>query len=78
MAQETAAGRLIIEAGTQVRILPIDQDDDGLGDYEVRAAGTLEIRGTAAEPVIFSIEGPPGRPGGLRLAPNLLPHGCPP
>ncbi|MCA9548274.1 MAG: right-handed parallel beta-helix repeat-containing protein, partial [Myxococcales bacterium] len=44
---------LQIEAGTTVRVAPIDQDGDGVGEYTLTARGALVLDGTADAPVRF-------------------------
>jgi len=48
---------LTIDAGTSVLFTPIDQDNDGVGDYDIEIDGSLVVNGTEAEPVLFSVYG---------------------
>ncbi len=45
---------LVISAGTTVVFVELDQDNNGVGDYELLVNGSLEVEGTESEPVIFT------------------------
>ncbi len=55
--------RLVVEPGTRVVFAFRDDDGDGWGDASVRVEGNLVVRGTASEPVRFTPEDEPVRPG---------------
>jgi hypothetical protein len=45
---------LTIDAGTTVSVVKVDQDANGIGDYDISVEGTLIVNGTADNPVIFT------------------------
>jgi hypothetical protein len=48
---------LTIADGTSVLFINADQNNDGVGDYEIEVDGDLVVNGTAASPVVFSVQG---------------------
>ena len=51
-----AAGQtLTIASGTTVVFVEVDQNHDGFGDYDLIIDGKLDVQGTAADPVIFTV-----------------------
>ncbi len=52
-----ASNTLTIAKGTSVLFTYIDQNTDGIGDYDITINGTLKVEGTASEPVIFTVYG---------------------
>jgi len=52
-----AGNTLTIAEGTSVLFVFIDQDADGVGDYDIVVNGTLDVNGTAARPVLFTSYG---------------------
>lgn len=48
---------LTIAAGTSVQFAYIDQNADGVGDYDITINGTLRVDGTAAQPVLLTVYG---------------------
>lgn len=50
----TETGSLTVDAGTRVVFTPRDDDDDGIGDSELRVEGSLVVGGTPAAPVVFT------------------------
>ncbi len=60
-----AAGeRLVIRPGTRVRFAFRDDDGDGAGDARIIVKGSIQARGTAAEPIEFA----PAKPGPAAVA----------
>ena len=59
-----AAGvTLEIRPGTQVSFTRFDSNGDGIGEHEIFSQGTIQILGTAAEPVLFTSAETNPRPG---------------
>ncbi len=59
-----AAGQtLTIAPGTSVLFAPIDQNKDGVGDFDLRVYGKLVVKGTKDEPVVFTVYGATKTPG---------------
>jgi len=52
-----ASNTLTIAAGTQIQFMYVDQNTDGVGDYDLTINGTLDVNGSASEPVIFTVYG---------------------
>jgi hypothetical protein len=52
-----AGNTLTVASGTSVQFTYIDQNTDGVGDYDITINGTLLVNGTALEPVIFTTYG---------------------
>lgn len=51
-----AAGQtLTIASGTTVVFVEVDQNHDNVGDYDLIIDGKLDVQGTAADPVIFTV-----------------------
>jgi hypothetical protein len=50
----TGSGTLTIEPGTRVVFMPRDDDDDGIGDSELRIEGSIRVSGTEKDPVWFT------------------------
>ncbi len=48
---------LTIAPGTSVLFAPIDQDKDGVGDFDLVVNGVLNVKGTKDEPVVFTVYG---------------------
>ena len=55
-----ADGSLTIEAGTTVRVAPVDQNADGIGDYQILGLGPIAVNGAADARVTFRAESPQG------------------
>lgn len=54
---------LTIAKGTQVLFTFIDQNKDGIGDFEITASGKLVVQGTETDPVVFTVYGKDKKPG---------------
>ncbi|MEZ4431542.1 MAG: Ig-like domain-containing protein [bacterium] len=52
-----AAGRLTVAPGTEIRVAPIDQEANGIGDYHIRTDGPATIEGTPEAPIVFRTDG---------------------
>jgi hypothetical protein len=52
-----AGQTLTVAAGTSVQFAYIDQDTNGIGDYDITINGTLLVAGTGAQPVLFTVFG---------------------
>ena len=50
-----AGARLTVAAGTRVEASWADEDEDGVGDVGLSVDGVLEVSGTAAAPVLFTV-----------------------
>ena len=50
-------GSLTVAPGTEVRVAPIDQEGNGVGDYLVRVDGRATLEGTAEAPIVFRTDG---------------------
>lgn len=48
---------LTIAEGTQVLFVAVDQDKNGIGDYDITVSGGLVVTGKATNPVLFSVFG---------------------
>ncbi len=49
-------GRLIIKAGTKVKFVPFDYDNDEIGDGELYVEGEIYIEGEKDRPVMFTAQ----------------------
>jgi len=56
-----APARLRVAPGTDVRVVSVDQDDDGQGDFEIRIESGADVIGDADRPIVFSAH--PATPG---------------
>ena len=52
-----AGNTLTVAEGTSVLFVHIDQNSDGVGDYDIVVNGTLDVNGTQAKPVLFTSYG---------------------
>ncbi|MCO4762423.1 MAG: PKD domain-containing protein, partial [Myxococcales bacterium] len=48
---------LTVAPGTSVLFAPIDQNKDGVGDFDLVVSGKLVVKGTKDEPVVFTVYG---------------------
>jgi len=52
------AGQILTVApGTSIQFAHIDQDSNGIGDYDITINGTLLVHGSQAQPVLFTVYG---------------------
>ena len=49
---------LTVSAGTSILFVPVDQDNNKIGDFDIWVYGKLKLLGTAAAPVTVSTYGP--------------------
>lgn len=61
---------LTVQAGTEIRVAPVDVDEDGLGDVEFAFFGAVDFAGTSEAPITVTVESPapiPGDWGGMQV-----------
>ncbi len=58
----TTAGPLTVAPGTEIRVAPVDQNRDGVGDYYIRPLAAATIVGTADEPIVIRADSDDGQP----------------